>query len=631
MTFPRTTTFLLVGLPLLVFSIASCSGEEEQSQVITNTGGGVSPPPTPSTGFVLPDPDPDAVDYSSLHDELKDVGQFYIPEFKADIDCHWTMVWGGGHSNPDKVDMPDINDGLQNRLLMQSVAGLANKACKEGRSSIGVWIEQGGRGYLAEKEGLGKEIGKQTALELATRSDRGDWEGRDVDLRHLFEGYVLTDVARNPESANVAAVASHVYNSLIVDVRDSARFNSLGFEMKRDCSKMTTADAFREFKDKCDNSCLVVMPVQCEELRSFAITHRLFVFNLNKKWGEYDGGNDKLFDEVLDWLAPNSQVLGWEQGVGEDVFVDKVSRHGHQMLAADWSYNHELTSRNYKDRQPDIQAKTINPRSIDYGAKKSFCSFFVSDGDNYQFIIQDNFVDNYYALSSSASAKVGFEIGTQSLIQLAPTRFEYLMERQPSAACTVMDTFGGGYYYVDTYSTAGAQSGNRARNLEVIARRTAAHMRQHGIKVLHVMAKDLKSSRTKEALQAFVDANDQLEGITAVQYDPYDGGKGEVLWFKNKAGYDIPCITTKYRLWAGITTPDSIAADLVNDSSIGSTSTIVIHAWSSFDGRKSSDLAAMCKDRLPSSVQVVSVQELVWRLRMREREEQTMKFLAGIR
>ena len=30
------------------------------------------------------------------------------------------------------------------------------------------------------------------------------------------------------------------------------------------------------------------------------------------------------------------------------------------------------------------------------------------------------------------------------------------------------------------------------------------------------MAQDLNSSNAKEALQAFVDANDQLEGITAV-------------------------------------------------------------------------------------------------------------------
>ena len=91
------------------------------------------------------------------------------------------------------------------------------------------------------------------------------------------------------------------------------------------------------------------------------------------------------------------------------------------MLAADWSYNHSLTSRRYKERQPSTLAKTINPRKIDYDKKKNFCSFFLTDGDNYQFIITDNFVDNYYNLQYAVSTKIAFEIVSQSLIQLAQT------------------------------------------------------------------------------------------------------------------------------------------------------------------------------------------------------------------
>ena len=71
---------------------------------------------------------------------------------------------------------------------------------------------------------------------------------------------------------------------------------------------------------------------------------------------------------------------------------------------------------------------------------------------------------------------------------------------------------GGGYYYVDNYS----ENGDRAKNLKVVAERLSAHMRQHRVKLLGVMAMNVKSEAAKEAFQAYVDANDQLEGIVAL-------------------------------------------------------------------------------------------------------------------
>ena len=632
--------FLTAVFLLAIFS--ACTGKEPETFISggSSEGGGTGnkPDPTPDPGsdFVLPASNADAINYADLYDPVKDAGQFFLPEPKFRPELYWYMVYSdyGGREEPNRVG---VETGLQNYLLMQSIAGLVNRACAEGKTNIGVWIESGGRGYKAEQDeldGTSRQIGRQTAIELATK-EYGAWNGFAVTVKHLFDGYVLTDLVKNPESANVAAVASHVYNSIIVDVRDSAYFNAAGYTMKYDCSKMTLQQAFDTFKDQCSNDCLVVMPVKCGELRDYAIMNNLFILNLNKQWENPGSGqNVALFDQVLDWLKPNSQVLGWEQGVGEDEFVDRVSRHGHLMLAADWSYNENLTSRNYKSRQSSERFKSINPRSIDYGKKKNFYSFFLTDGDNYQYIITDNFEDNYYCLPSSTATKIAIEIGTQSLTQLMPTRLPYLVQKQPSPECTIMETFGGGYYYVDTYSTAGTSASHRAENLKVIAERTAAHMRQHGIKVLHVMAKDLNSTKTREALQAFVDANDQLEGITAVQYSPYTGGNGKIIWLTNKAGYDIPCITAKYMVWAGQTTPTTVADNMkAYETAEQSFSTVCIHAWSEFDGRKAGDAAAMCKSALSSNskFQAVSMQELIWRVRMAERKEQTLKYLATIK
>ena len=158
-------------------------------------------------------------------------------------------------------------------------------------------------------------------------------------------------------------------------------------------------------------------------------------------------------------------------------------------------------------------------------------------------------------------------------------------------------------------------------------------MRQHGIKVLHVMAKDFSDPKGREMLQAFVDANDQLEGITGVEYNPYTGGQGEVFWFTNKKGYDIPLITTKYMLWQGLSEPVETARDIKEKepSDASSFSTVAVHAWSTFDGKRASDAAVMMADELEERFHIVSVQELIWRLRMAKRRDQTREYLSTIR
>ncbi len=581
----------------------------------------------------VPESDPDAVPYASLHDEVRNAGQFFILETNLQPAVYWYMKYSdyANKEVPNSDGGPDT--GLQNFLLMQSIAGLVNRACAQGKTNVGVWIEQGGTGYDMERADFGQRIpSNQTAVELATKT-YGKIDGYDVTVRDLFSGYVLTDLMNNPESGIAAAVASHVYNAIIVDVRDEEFFKRNGYSLQCDCSKMTTVEAWSRFKDKCDNSALMIMPVTTGENREYVIQNGLFLFNLNKKYGSpYGGQNTALLEEILEWLKPHSQVLGWENGVGESTFVDPISRHGHMMLASDWSYNLGVMSRHYSDRQSSVLAKSINPRTIDYDKKANYLGFFLTDGDNYQWIITDSFVSDYYSLYSAKDVKIAFEMGTQSLTQLAPTRMQYLLGMQPSAECTIMETFGGGYYYLDTFATQGKAASDRKASLKVVAERTAAHMRQHGIKVLHVMARDFSSDNAMEMLQAFVDANDQLEGITAVQLDPYDGAHGQIFWFTNKQGYDIPCITASYKLWQGFNTPESLAKTIQkNEQTSLSFNTIAVHAWSLFDGRRASDAAQQCAAALPETFQCVSMQELIWRIRMQQRPEQTIKYLKSIK
>jgi hypothetical protein len=52
-----------------------------------------------------------------------------------------------------------------------------------------------------------------------------------------------------------------------------------------------------------------------------------------------------------------------------------------------------------------------------------------------------------------------------------------------------------------------------------------------------------------DAYQIYVDELEDIAGIVAVQYAPYHGGLGDVYWFKNKKGIEIPVVTATYTLW----------------------------------------------------------------------------------
>ena len=563
-------------------------------------------------------------------------GKLYsMPEMKKKPRKFWTCTGVVSIDNRNSINETETMQGLQYHLLCQSLAGLTNRMVEDGKSDVAVWLyDHGGKAsYKVSKQALEDmgicEQGVQNGLELAC-SDYESVDGLRLQLKDFFDGYVLTDVKNNPESGIVASVASHVYNSIIVDGRDKEYFEKAGYSMKYDATHKTTLDAWHEFKDKCNNEALVIMPVQTGELREFAIKNNLFVLNLNKKQGDpRSGQNVDLLEEVLAWLQPNVPVYGWEQGVSEDQFVARISKSGHPMIPCDWSYNHSLTSLLYTERQQPVQAQSFNLKLIDFDKKRNYVSFFLSDGDNIQWMMQD-FATSFYDVPEAIEVKMSYGLPVSTLSMMAPAQLHNLMNLRRDE-CSVLEMLGGGYYYIDTYS----QNNNRNDNLKIAAERLAVSMRRYHVGLLGVMAMDVKSAASREAYQAFVDANDRLEGIIALQYSPYAGGGGEVFWVTNKNGYDIPVITVRYSLWDRIHeregSPDFIASKLEAEAQVESFSAICVHAWSRFEGNAHGAAAArLCAGKLDGRFEVVNMQELVWRLRMSRHPEQTLEYLNKI-
>ena len=609
--------------------------------------------------YISPDPD-DYKDkelqtklYVEQYDPIADQGQYWHPKMKVKPLKYWNCVEVIPIGNINNLGETEKIRGLQYHLMTQSLAGLTNKAVEEGRSQIGIWLHDhsGKTSYKLAKQALEnmgiREQGMQSGLELA-RNNYGPADGVALQVKDLIDGYVLTDVENNPESNIVASVASHVYNSIIVDVRDKEYYEEAGYIMTYDARNKTTQEAWNEFKDKCNNKALVVMPVQTGQLREFAIKNGLFVLNLNKEYDNPNAGqNTALLEEVLDWLAPNSPVYGWESGVSEDEFVSKISENGHMMVPYDWAYNTSLTSLLYEDRQPGL-AKVTNPQFIDFEDEaEKYVSFYLSDGDNVQWMLNDFSGSKYFGNPAAEEVNMSFGLPVDNLSMIAPDMCQYLFDNQHSSN-SLVQTFGGGYNYVDNFG----QGNNRAASLERIAQGTAAHMRQHRVKILALMAKDVKSEAAKEAYQAYIGANDQLEGIISVQYTPYAGGEGDIMWFENSKGYEIPVVTIKYSLWnfgdqnnEREGTPTYIAGKLNGEPTNDPFNLVMVHAWSEFSDNGASEdplaenapggiigagAAKLCSDKLDENIKVVNVEELVWRIRMHYRPEQTQQYLKEV-
>lgn len=590
--------------------------------------------------------------YLSFYDEFKDIGQYWIPVNNKHPKKYWSCTGIIGVNSKNDISQTSRTMGLQYHLLAQSIQGLSSFAVENDKSDIAVWLDDGDipafQNCKTSLENMGiLEIGKQTAIELATKDYAGGedlkkiWRGSDG--KH---GYVLTDLVNNPESSNVATVAAHVYNSIIVDVRDREFFNSQGYVMRYDASKKTLEDAWKEFKDKCNNKALVVMPVQTGELRSYAIAHKLFVVNLNKKQGSRESGqNAKLFEEILSWLEPNAPVLGWEQGVGEDVFVRRVTKAGNRMVPYDWGYNTDLTGLDYKNRQAG-RVKVDNPKNYIYDKSKNYASFYLSDGDNVQWMFNNFNNRNFYANPEIESTKFSFGLPVANLNMIAPSWMDFLLEQQ-NPQSSVFESFGGGYFYADEF----AVDKDRTNTLKLAVQTTSANMRQRNCRILGLFTMDCKSEGAMEAYKAYIEGNNMLEGIIVVQYSPYAAADGMIFWFKNSDGYHIPIITTRYAIWnhgrnRGNQGSPAYVASKINTLEKNSFSTICIHAWSRFTDIESSNdpnaenasggsvvgvsAAKKCADRISDNTKVVNLQELIWQLRMYNYPEETKKFLDRI-
>lgn len=571
--------------------------------------------------------------YEKLYDQPKDEGQYWLPDMSI-APKNYYVCTGADLNDFGRYDIgkKELLEGLQYANMCGSLAGLANRAVHQGKKESAVWLDGIGHSFELCKQEL-SDMGVVEELQ----SD-GFSILKSKVFADIIKGYVLTDVVKNPESSAVAAVASHVHNAIIVDVRDSAIYNKEGLSLVYDATKKTTEDSWKEFKDKCNNGALILMPSKTNDLKDFAIANNLFVINVKNN----EGNNWDLLNEVLDWLKPCSPVYGWED-FDEHSFVQPVNEKGHMLICNNFSMNMSLTSLKYREKQSSLLVNVFNPKNIDYSTNDSYnyISYYLSDGDNLQWIFH-SWYNQWFKHPQSENMKVAYGIPSTNLDMVAPAVYKNIVNNQKEEN-TLVENCGGGYIYIDAFAT----KKDRSSYLLDLSQKVAANMRQHRLKILGLFTNDARSEKAKEGYRSFIEANDQLEGIIVVQYAPYNGGHGDVFWYKNAKDINIPVITVRYTIWnfgyneiGGQGTPAFISNKIQSEAH--DFNLVDIHAWSSFcDIGTSNDLlgesargnvfgagaAALCQERLSQKYKHVSLQEFIWRLRMKYKPEETREIL----
>jgi hypothetical protein len=342
-------------------------------------------------------------------------------------------------------------------------------------------------------------------------------------------------------------------------------------------------------------------------------------------------------------VQPLSPVIGWNKG-DEFKHIEPCSRWGLINTVSDFCMNLPLLS--IQSNNVPGKVKTIDPKKIDWEKKGSYHAFVMSDGDNMQWT-SNQFINSpdYWNNPANKQLSMSFTSCVLNLSMGSRDVYERLLQTQPEGVSVI--EYGGGYYYPDLFAIARP---NQEELVKKYAGMVNANMQATGTKVFAIICKNLASENAKKMYNLFAAEIDDLTGIIAVQYSPYNGGNGKIYWVKNKKGISIPVVTAKYQLWAnqkrkGSGNPADVARYINTDSVNGSLGWTIVHAWSRFEKNDNGDFTDIVKtakkgergvtpvkwtgDLVTPATSLVSIEELLWRIRMSHDPKETKNLIEG--
>lgn len=511
------------------------------------------------------------------------------------------------------------------RMLLESLSGLAAQAVNEDRFDEMVWCE-------TQKESY-KQIFQSSidSLRISVIKRMDVWELLEYLVQQkVVKGYVLYRVddsqgelyTRRKQmdlSSNVATVYAGLLQGVLVEESLLPKMRKMGLEMLKDARQETPEECFMYSKKHLNNHSALSIDPQVSNCRDIAIAQKLMLY--------YD--TQALADSILEWVEPLSPILGWNCG-NEDEYTGVITRWGHYNTATNWCCNLPVIMAASDKMTPLPISETI-PKDTTLFCRKSLHSFVVSDGDNMQWTM-GNFLDNpvYYGAYKKEDIPVSWTLCPINLSVVSTSTWNRIAMAKKENSSIV--EYGGGYQYPDLFAM---NRPNRKELLVRFAQRINWHLKKLNVKIFGFICKDVFSKEAQEAFEIYAKEIDGLTGMIAIQYNPYNVG-GEIIWVKNKKGLEIPVLTARYSIWKHLFhdtlcgSPDYVSslinreADEAQLNGMTTLSFTIIHAWSDFSQIiKAEDnlvqgyyAGKIANNLLSPLVQNVSLNELLWYLRI---------------
>ena len=575
-------------------------------------------------------------------------------------------------------------------MTFETAAGLAADALRRGKGDLMV-LEQvtGNSGYEKWTRAM-LEVVKPSA----TRPSDTWGVVAELCRRGLVKGYILFRYDTNDrpwhstaglidESANVATSLAAILGGVAVSERFEPKAKSLGLPLLMDVRDKTEAWCLAQHADQFGRTVLMTADPKSRMARDLGVALRAFVVSRP----------GPTYEAALARCEPDCPVLGWGCG-GEDEQTMASTKWGLFQTATNWSHN--LPDYCTEEVGETIPAASVRaPRAglsladLKWESGVHYATFLLSDGDNVQWLM-GNFAGgseahSYYESPARGRFPFGWTLCAVDLAQLCPYVLQDLFRRAAPTDDFVL--YGGGYYYPDhfgesrvghagrlsvgqvTRPVSGAPSpptpplgGAGDDVMSLHASRLAAYMRALGIRSIALNAMDWDGPQAVAAYQALARNIPTLDGVFTVQYYPYSGGEGRIIWV-GAPGRERPVVSCAYCIWAQTgrprdTTPAGVAKHLNAEPVGGETWTdadftfVMPHCWSRFrDTKGDSSLTAeeegvdqnketpdtargllpvqWCVDRLQPQVRVVTPTELLLQVRLHLRTRQTLAAWIG--
>jgi GxGYxYP putative glycoside hydrolase C-terminal domain len=496
--------------------------------------------------------------------------------------------WPGMPRPKAAMVLPFVGDHEEG-MTYETAAGLAADATRRGKASRLLVEDFANSGYEKWFAGFLSVVRPRRQNVADTWEAIGRLQALGIVRGHILFRYDTNDrpwhgLGPIDESANVATALAPLVGGVAVSERFQARAEQLGLSLLLDVRDRTEEWCLATYGEQFSRQLLMTADPKSRVARSMAVAHRAFVVSRP----------GPVYEAALARCEPDSPVLGWGCG-GEDSQTLPSSEWGLFQTATNWCHNLPAFSTETVGRTIPRERVSLPPRcrvslrDIEWETGVHYVTFIMSDGDNVQWLM-GNFAGgsegaSYYESPVRGQFPFGWTFPYVDLAQVCPYTLTDLFGRATPNDDFVL--YSGGYYYPDRF---GVKRGDDVLRLH--ARRLGEYMRFGRLHAFAVNCMDWDSDAARRAYRTYAEEMPDLDGVFTVQYYPYSGGEGRILWAEG-GGRSIPVISCRLTIWANTgrprdTTPAGVAARL-NRMPTGEGvwsdeqfSFVMAHSWSWF-------------------------------------------------